>query len=171
VETVRKFLSVIARVIAAIFAFLFVITNLLAILLTTLNGQMFNSRLYKNAMVELNIYGRLPEIVGTAITTSFMIGPCDQNQLTCSINGTSSELQICLKTALGTATYQAIGSGSRSPTSAELHLAQPCLEHMAPGRQPTHNQGIVGAVCHYLCRTSLRQTGKPSFRLFFLPIT
>jgi hypothetical protein len=134
VETVRKFLSVIARVIAAIFAFLFVITTLLAILLTTLNGQMFNSRLYKNAMVELNIYGRLPEIVGTAITTSFMIGPCDQNQLTCSIDGTSSELQICLKTALGTAAYQAIGSGSRSPTSAELHLAQPCLEEYGPGQ-------------------------------------
>jgi hypothetical protein len=124
----RKFFTVIARGIAVIFAILFVIATVLAILLITINGQVFNSKLYKDALVEQNIYGRLPEIVGLALTNSFFSNPCAQNQLACNIDGASPELQACLTSALGTAAYEAIGSGQRTPTDAELQLAQPCLD-------------------------------------------
>jgi hypothetical protein len=144
VETVRKFLTVIARVIAAIFAFFFVITTLLAILLTTLNGQMFNARLYKNALVTQNIYSRLPEIVGAAITSNVLSNPCARNQLVCSMDGASPELQTCLTTALGTAAYQAIGSGARTPTSTELRLAQPCLDQYGKGINSQSGTGGSG---------------------------
>jgi len=43
----RKFFTVIARLIASIFAILFVITTILALLLTTLNQQIFSSKLGK----------------------------------------------------------------------------------------------------------------------------
>jgi hypothetical protein len=142
VENVRKFLSVIARVIAAIFATLFVITAVIGILLTTLNGQIFNANLYKNALVEQNIYSRLPEIVGAAITRSVLNDPCAQNPLACSIDSASPELQACLTTALGTEAYQAIGSGSRSPTTAELQLAQPCLNRYASGLPAKQQMGM-----------------------------
>ncbi|MGZ6347325.1 MAG: hypothetical protein ACXWNC_07170, partial [Anaerolineales bacterium] len=92
----RKSFTVIARIIAGIFAALFVISAVLAILLTTLNGQMFNSKLYKNALVKQNIYERLPEIVGAAITSSTAYDSCAQNQLACSMDGASPELQTCL---------------------------------------------------------------------------
>ncbi len=126
----RKFFTVIARFIATIFAILFVITTILAILLTTINRQMFSAKLYKNALAEQNIYERLPEIVGVAVTSmsSFLSNPCAENPLACSIDGASPELQACLTTALGPDAYVAIGSGRRSPTDAELQLAQPCLD-------------------------------------------
>jgi len=126
----RKFFTVIARIIASIFAILFVITTILALLLTTLNRQLFKASLYKNALAKQNIYERLPEIVGIAITSmgDFLSNPCAENPLACSIDGASPELQTCLTTALGPDAYEAIGSGQRKPTDAELQLAQPCLD-------------------------------------------
>ena len=64
----RKFLPVIARFLAYLFAILFVITSVMALSLTIINQQMFNTNLYKTALVEQNIYTRLPEIVGVALT-------------------------------------------------------------------------------------------------------
>ncbi|MFA5872697.1 MAG: hypothetical protein WC832_01910 [Anaerolineales bacterium] len=137
----RKFFTVIARFIATIFAILFMITTILALLLTTINRQMLNANLYKNALAEQNIYEHLPEIVGVALTSSFISYPCAQNQLACNIEGASPELQACLTTALGPDAYGAIGSGQRSPTNTELQLAQPCLDQygshqIANGFQP-----------------------------------
>jgi hypothetical protein len=141
----RQFFTVIARFIAVIFAVLFVITTILAILLTTINQQVFNSKLYKNALVKQNIYERLPEIVGVALTGSFFSGPCAQNQLACNIDGASPELKACLMTALGPVAYEAIGSGQRSPTKAELQLAQPCLDQYGAPQNSDPQPGTGGS--------------------------
>ncbi len=140
----RQFLTMVARIIAAICVFLFVVTTVLAILITTLNGQIFNASLYKNALVEQNIYARLPEIIGAVISSSFSKDVCSQNQLACSIDGASPELHTCLTTALGAEAYQAIGSGSRSPTLPEIQLTQPCLDRYGLG-QSTNIQGGTSA--------------------------
>ncbi len=124
----RKFFTVIARLIASIFAILFVIMTILTLLLTNLNQQIFSANLYKNALAEQNIYKRLPEIVGAVLTSGFLNNPCSQNPLACNIDGASPELQACLTTALGPDAYQAIGSGQRNPTDSEVQLAQPCLD-------------------------------------------
>lgn len=137
----RKFFAVIARVIAGIFALFFVITTILAILLTNINEHMFNAKLYKNTLVEQNLYGRLPEIVGVAITRSFSSDPCAQNKLACSIDGASPELKACLTSALGTVSYEAIGSGKRSPTAAELRLAQSCLDQFGTNQAANPQSG------------------------------
>jgi len=140
----RKFCTVIARFIATIFAILFVITTILALLLTTINRQMFKANLYKNALAEQNIYEHLPEIVGVALTSSFLSDPCAQNQLACNIDGASPELQACLTTALGPDAYEAIGSGQRSPTNAELQLAQPCLDQYGSHQTASPQSGTGG---------------------------
>ena len=124
----RKFFTVFAKVLGSIFAMLFVITAILAVLLTTLSRQIFNASLYKNILTGQNIYSRFPEIVGVAITSSSLSGTCTQNILFCSIDNASPELQACLKNVLGADATQAIGSGQRNPTQAELQLAQPCLD-------------------------------------------
>ncbi len=124
----RKFFTVIARFIAGIFALFFVITTILAIVLSDLNEKIFDARLYKNALDEQNLYARLPEIVGMAITSDFLSNPCAENQLVCSIDGASPQLQACLTTALGANAYDAIGSGRRNPTSSELQRSQNCLD-------------------------------------------
>ena len=140
----RRFFTVIARLIAALFAILLGITTILAILLTTINWQMFDAKLYKNALVEQNIYGRLPEIVGVALTSSFLSNPCAQNQLACNIDGASPELQACLTTVLGPVAYEAIGSDQRSPTDAELQLAQPCLDQYGSHQSDSSPSGSGG---------------------------
>jgi hypothetical protein len=137
----RKFFTVVARVFAGIFALFFVITTILALLLTDINGQIFNAKLYKNTLVEQNLYGRLPEIVGVAITSTTLSDPCAQNKLACSIDGASPELKSCLTTALGTISYEAIGSGRRIPTAAELHLAQSCLDQFGTKQAANSQSG------------------------------
>jgi hypothetical protein len=70
----RKFLPVIARFLAYLFAILFVVTSVMALPLTIINQQMFNANLYKTALVEQNIYTRLPEIMGVALTNGSSSG-------------------------------------------------------------------------------------------------
>jgi hypothetical protein len=143
---VRVFLSVITRIIAPVFTFFFVVTTILAIFLTTINQHLFDTSIYKNALIEQNVYERLPEIVGVTLTSSYFRNSCAQNPLACSIDNASPELQACLMTTLGQAAYQAIGSGQRNPTDVELKLAQPCLDQFGspqtanrqsePGQEP-----------------------------------
>ncbi len=140
----RKFFTVVARFIAAVFAILVVLTTILALLLTTINWQMFNTSLYKNALAEQNIYEHLPEIVGVALTSSFFSDPCAQNQLACNIDGASPELQACLTTALGPDVYKAIGSGQRNSTDVELQLAQPCLDQYGSHQTANSQSGMGG---------------------------
>jgi hypothetical protein len=64
-----KLFTMIARFIAALSVILFVPTIVLALFLTTINRQVFNTSIYKNALFEQNIYIRLPEIVAIAISS------------------------------------------------------------------------------------------------------
>jgi hypothetical protein len=127
-QIMRKFFTVIARLIASIVAILFVITMILALLLNTFGRQIFSANLYKQALAEEGVYERLPTILGETLVSTALLNPCEQNPLSCKIDSASPELQACLTTALGPVAYEAIGSGQRSPTDAELRLAQPCLD-------------------------------------------
>jgi len=59
----------IARFIAAIFAVLFVITTILAILSTTIDRRMLKSNLYKNALAEQNFHERFPSTFGRILSS------------------------------------------------------------------------------------------------------
>lgn len=145
----RKFLTFVARFIAAILALFFVITTLLAILLTTINHLMVNAEPVKKALAEQDIYSRLPEIVAAALTDESLKNPCAQNPLACSMDGASPELQTCLTDVLGSAAYEEIGSGSRLPTDQELTLAQPCLDQFgtpAAENPPSSSEGSVSGM-------------------------
>jgi hypothetical protein len=137
--TMRKFLTIIARTLAALIAIFFVITTLLSILLTTLNQQLFNADFYKKVLNDQNFYENLPEIIGLYLTNSYQENPCAQNPLACNIDGASPELQACLETNLGLDAYEAIGSGKRNPTETEFQLAQPCLDQYGTLQTGTGN--------------------------------
>ena len=141
----HKFLTFIARFIAAILSIFFVITTLLAILLTTVNRLMVNAEPVKKALAEQDIYARLPEIVGAALTDNSLRDPCAGNPLACSIDGASPEFQACLTNALGPAAYQEIGSARRNPTDSELQLAQPCLDQFGTPGMDDSQSGTEGS--------------------------
>ena len=124
----RKFITKVARFIAAIFAFFFIISTALALILSVINRQGFKADLYKTALAEQDVYKDLPEIIGVALTSNNLSDPCLQNPLICQIEGASPELQTCLMNALGQQVYEEIGNGQRNPSAAELQLSQPCLD-------------------------------------------
>ena len=129
----RKSSPIVAKIFAGIFAAIFIVSTPLAVFFTAMNGQLFNSGLYKNALVNQDIYANLPEIVGAALTGNLSGVPCE-DQLVCAIEGASPALQTCLETALGVDSYQAIENGKRGSTPGELKLAQPCLDQYGIGQ-------------------------------------
>jgi len=65
----RQFLTGVAKFFTAVFAILFVITAVLALLLYNAGQQLFNPGLYKKALVSQNVYERLPGIISVMLTT------------------------------------------------------------------------------------------------------
>ena len=65
----RKFLTFISRFIASIFAILFVVTAVAALLLTTLGQQVLSLQLYKNVLAQQQIYERLPGLIGETLAS------------------------------------------------------------------------------------------------------
>ncbi|MEW6092787.1 MAG: hypothetical protein AB1531_02370 [Chloroflexota bacterium] len=122
----RKFFTGVARFIAALFAILFVITTVLALILFNLGGQLFNPKLYKNALAELDIYQALPSLVGRLLTSDVSINPCAENPIVCE--DISPELRACYEQAFGEERYITLASGRDQPSEAEMQAIQSCLE-------------------------------------------
>lgn len=137
----RKAFTFFARFIAAIFAILFVITAVLALLLFNVERQLFNPNLYKRALTEQQIYKHLPGIIGELMTTSMSYNPCAQNPLVCE--DISAELRACYTQRLGEERYTALTSGQDQPTEAdEKEAIQPCLDkYGAPTENGNEDQG------------------------------
>ncbi|MBA4380031.1 MAG: hypothetical protein C0393_05005 [Anaerolinea sp.] len=130
----RKVFTFIARFIAAIFAILFVITAVLALLLFNVERQLFNPHLYKKAITEQQLYDHLPGIIGELLTTSMSYNPCAQNPLLCE--DISAEIRACYTQTLGEERYTALASGQDQPTEVEKEAIQPCLDKYGA---PTEN--------------------------------
>lgn len=135
----RKALTFFARFIAAIFAILFVITAVLALLLFNIERQLFNPNLYKRALTEQQIYKHLPGILGELMTTSMSYNPCAQNLLVCE--DISAELRACYTQRLGEERYTALASGQDQPTEAEKEAIQPCLDKYGAPMENGSGQG------------------------------
>jgi hypothetical protein len=127
----------IARSIAVLFAALFVLAAVFVFLLLNLDHTLLNAGTYKRALVENDVYARLPGLVAEQFESlsAFIADPCAGNALGCAIDGASPELQACLTEALGPDAYMAIGTGKRRPGEAELQVSQPCLDRLG-GSEP-----------------------------------
>ncbi|MCJ7724096.1 MAG: hypothetical protein MUP03_08185 [Anaerolineales bacterium] len=134
----RKFFTCIFTFISIILAGLFVITSLLTLMIVNMERHVFDTRFYNRALMENNLYERMPALAGEMIMAIGGYNPCIENPLACKIDNASPELQTCLKNAIGEKEYQAIGTNQRKPTENELQLAQPCLDQFAESEsEPT----------------------------------
>jgi len=145
----RKVFTFFARFIAAIFAILFVITAVLALLLFNVERQLFNPNLFKRALTEQQIYKHLPGIIGELMTTSMSYNPCAQNPLVCE--DISAELRACYTQRLGEERYTALTSGQDQPTEVEKEAIQPCIGQLSTasyedqGGPPAFMQNLTAA--------------------------
>jgi len=127
----RKVFSVIAKFLATIFAFLFVVTAVLALLLFTIGQRVFTAELYKRALAEEQVYTRLPSIIAEQLASSMSYNPCAENPLVCE--DIPPELKACYTQVLGEERYLVLASGRDQPSEAERQSIQPCLDQYGQG--------------------------------------
>jgi hypothetical protein len=137
-----KLFSLISRFMAVIFALLFVITTIMAVVLTTINQQLFSANLFKNALLKEQIYERLPSIIGKALTTSSSYNPCAGNPLACE--NISAELKACFEQTLGTENYATLTGGKDQPTEAEQTQIQACIDQYGSPNDVVSPEGSGG---------------------------
>jgi hypothetical protein len=132
-------------VLAYLFASLFVMTAVLALWLTAIEQQLFNSQLYKNALAQEHVYYELPGLLSEILTTNIPLSACAGNPVTCE--DIIPELKACYLQALGDARYAILASGKDQANAAEQALIQACLTQYDPAAQtsiPGDSQGPFG---------------------------
>jgi hypothetical protein len=131
-----NFLKGLAKFFAVIFAILFSITLITALLLFNIDQQMFKPETYVSALENANIYQNLPELVSRMIITTSTYNPCAEAPLTCE--NISHELSACYEQALGTDRLALLRKGSEQPTESEKQAILSCAKKF--GNETTSSQ-------------------------------
>lgn len=79
----RKFYLFLGKLFTVIFAILFVITTTLLLILFGPYRLLNNPALYKNALSDLDVYGKIPAIVSNLLPSSILIDPCGERPDPC----------------------------------------------------------------------------------------
>jgi hypothetical protein len=129
----RKFWSEVAGFFAIVCAIAFVITTTAAVLLVNVDLGLLNARTFKNALVQQQVYARMPHILAEQVVTLINENPCATNPLRCE--NVLPEFVDCAKTALGDQRTAALASGLDLPTEAEIQQLQACETRYDPNLQ------------------------------------
>jgi hypothetical protein len=136
---------------AVVAAALFVVLAPLALALFNVERGFLEPGLYKRAMVEQDVYERVPELGAEQIvysSTAHPAGeeredeePSEQTLIATTIALASPELTACLQGELGPIPYAALAADSRPPTETETGQVKSCLRmHGVPaGLADTHD--------------------------------
>jgi len=131
--------SKIAKIFAIFFAIAFIITLVLSTFLYQLEKNAFTPNTYKEALVEENIYDRLPAVIGDQLVASTGFTPCKDNPVACGVEERSAVLERCLEDALGKEAYQSLAFNERPPTEAEVNRFTPCFDEYGYPEQTENN--------------------------------
>lgn len=82
-----KFLTACARLIAALFAAVFIVAALISLLLFNAERHFVNSDLYKRVLLEERVYDSLPRLLSTQIAAGMTHNPCDEDPSSCEGEG------------------------------------------------------------------------------------
>lgn len=82
-----KFLTACARLIAALFAIVFIVAALFSLLLFNAERHFINSDLYKRALLEERVYDSLPRLLSTQIGAGMTYYLCDEDPNSCEDDG------------------------------------------------------------------------------------
>jgi hypothetical protein len=122
---------------AIVMGILFVGSTLAALLMLNVEQKLLQPGLYKDVMVQQNIYARVPELAAEQIVYSSTLVPTgeengdeaasDQALIVRIIALASPALSSCLQTELGPSAYADLGAASRSPSAVEAEDVKACL--------------------------------------------
>jgi hypothetical protein len=137
----RKFWTGVARFFAVICAIFFVLTAILALMLTVVDRRLLVSETYKTALARQQVYARMPRIIAEQLAMTMNYNPCAANPLTCE--NLPPQLKDCATTALGADRVQILTSGVEQPTTAESQQLQACVDKYAPNLQAQSKAGTT----------------------------
>ena len=135
----HKFWDGVAAFLAALLAIVLVVLGTAAVLLVNIDREMLNASIYKNALVQQQVYKRVPGLLAGQLMAVLNENPCATNPLRCG--NASPAFLDCAKTALGDARYGILSSGSGQPTEKESQQVQACLDKFAPNLQAQSANG------------------------------
>ncbi|MBI1801992.1 MAG: hypothetical protein HYR71_10240, partial [Chloroflexi bacterium] len=137
-------INFIFKLIALVFAALFIAATVLVLLLYTVNTRVASPDLYTRALADARLYERLPAAVGEIMEGGIGFNPCAENpdQPECKAEGggapaesplsalfrsPSPQLQACMTQALGAEAFDQLARSQRQPKSRDITLIRPCL--------------------------------------------
>jgi hypothetical protein len=82
-----KFLSACARLLAGLFAILFIISALISLLLFNAQHHFVDPELYKRVLLEERVYDSLPRLLSTQISEGMAYNPCAEDPSACENEG------------------------------------------------------------------------------------
>jgi hypothetical protein len=126
----HKFWNGFAVLFAVLLAIGLVVLATVSVLLFNIDRDLLNVDTYKNALVEQQVYNRMPRILAEQVVTVLNDNPCATNPLRCG--NASPEFLNCARTVLGDPRYTILVSGTGQPTEAESQQVQACMDKFDP---------------------------------------
>ena len=164
----RKVISVIFQIIAAILALITIIAMSVVLLMSSLHRTLLDPRAYQQAFRRNQVYERLPVAVAAefSLVRELAAGPCAE--LVCAIHDT--EFQSCIAQEISMEAINEILNGRRVPTATEEQSAGACLDGFVHASQPDElwNQGKLGTAGTALLKALSRDQWKELI-LYILP--
>ncbi len=130
----KAFFFRLARAFAVIFAVIFVITSIAALLLMNIEARGLEAETYKQAFKSQGLYDRLPTLLAEQISARIADTSCADNPLSCLPANVTPALTNCLQTGLGQAVYDELLGNSRRPGAQELAIIDGCFEQTGTPR-------------------------------------
>ncbi len=134
-----KFWHRLAIFIAVVLAIALVLLITLAVVFVNLDRDLLDAATYKTALVEQQVYNRMPRILAEQVYKTLNGNPCAGNPLMCG--NASAEFTVCAQTALGDQRYTILARGNEQPTTAESKLVQSCMVQYDPALQSQSSTG------------------------------
>jgi hypothetical protein len=134
-----KFWHRLAIFIAVVLAIALILLITLAVVFVNLDRDLLDAATYKTALVEQQVYNRMPRILAEQVYKTLNGNPCAGNPLMCG--NASAEFTACAQTALGNQRYTILANGSGQPTAAESQLVQGCMVRFDPALQSQSSNG------------------------------
>ncbi|OQY32893.1 MAG: hypothetical protein B6I38_04085 [Anaerolineaceae bacterium 4572_5.1] len=123
-----KYFTGLVKFTAVFLAILFVIATLFALFLYNVEKRAFDADVYKEALLDEEIYARLPGLIGEQLVSSMNFDPCAYSLITCGLEQRSYSIDVCLEDRLGEEAYKSITNFEREPTGVENRRADSCFE-------------------------------------------
>jgi hypothetical protein len=82
-----KFLTACAKILAGVFAILFIATLLLSLFLFNAQWQFANPELYKRILIEERVYDSLPRLLSVQMAAGLTYNPCEEDPSDCENEG------------------------------------------------------------------------------------